>query len=271
MASAGQGAGGGAAAPRRSLLRRAASRAKRALLGPPPKPPKARKAPPPPPKRGLAPPRRLTPDGEKVFGIGLSRTGTTSLTEALKLLGYDACHWFDPGLQRLLRLEDAFRYDAICDINASFQFETLASMFPQARFIYTVRPLDGWLASMDVHFEGRGPAQLREDLEAVQAREDAVGIAEQVLDPLYHAMTHGLYSHHASWEAAWHAHDARVRGFFEGRPERLLIFDRAGQGHGWDELCGFLGRPVPDAPYPHRSFKPRTGPRRDLPPRVGGG
>ncbi|MEZ6067179.1 MAG: sulfotransferase [Planctomycetaceae bacterium] len=32
-------------------------------------------------------------EGRKVFGIGLSKTGTTSLNEALRLLGLDARHW----------------------------------------------------------------------------------------------------------------------------------------------------------------------------------
>src|SRR5207237_3908 len=37
--------------------------------------------------------RARGPDVVKVFGIGLSRTGTTSLTRALELLGYRAKHY----------------------------------------------------------------------------------------------------------------------------------------------------------------------------------
>ncbi|MCZ6834530.1 MAG: hypothetical protein O7G85_02035, partial [Planctomycetota bacterium] len=32
-------------------------------------------------------------DFNKVFGIGLSRTGTRSLNEALTILGIPSCHW----------------------------------------------------------------------------------------------------------------------------------------------------------------------------------
>jgi hypothetical protein len=31
-------------------------------------------------------------------------------------------------------------------------------------------------------------------------------------------------------------------------PERLLVYEIA---EGWAPLCRFLGRPVPDAPFPH--------------------
>ncbi len=31
-------------------------------------------------------------------------------------------------------------------------------------------------------------------------------------------------------------------------PDRLLVFEPA---QGWEPLCAFLGRPVPDEPFPH--------------------
>jgi hypothetical protein len=33
-------------------------------------------------------------------------------------------------------------------------------------------------------------------------------------------------------------------------PERLLVFDVA---EGWEPLCGFLGKPVPQTPFPRRN------------------
>ena len=42
------------------------------------------------------------------------------------------------------------------------------------------------------------------------------------------------------------AHDAHVRGVVPA-PRRLEF--RAGDG--WAPLCAFLGRPIPDGPYPH--------------------
>jgi hypothetical protein len=59
------------------------------------------------------------------------------------------------------------------------------------------------------------------------------------------------------------SHETNVRSYFAGRPDKLLVFD-VSQGDGWQQLCAFLGRPVPDesfphlnralvAPYPHRT------------------
>jgi hypothetical protein len=50
----------------------------------------------------------------------------------------------------------------------------------------------------------------------------------------------------------YEAHNAGVRAHFRDRPDDLLELDIAG-GEGWTELCGFLGQPVPDRPFPHRN------------------
>ena len=39
-------------------------------------------------------------------------------------------------------------------------------------------------------------------------------------------------------------------------PERLLIWDVK---EGWDPLCKFLGKPIPDSPIPHDNKTGDTG------------
>lgn len=41
---------------------------------------------------------------------------------------------------------------------------------------------------------------------------------------------------------------------FKDRQNDLLVVDFT-QGAGWEELCGFLGRDVPDIPFPHANNK----------------
>ena len=41
---------------------------------------------------------------------------------------------------------------------------------------------------------------------------------------------------------------------FKNRPDDLLVVDFT-QNSGWNELCAFLGHPVPDAPFPHANNK----------------
>ncbi len=95
----------------------------------------------------------------KVFGIGLSRTGTTSLTQALHLLGYKAIHFphdsvtraqvyhfFDSELQclSLALLQEA---DAITDTPVCCLYKALDQAYPGSKFILTVREKHSWLRS----------------------------------------------------------------------------------------------------------------------------
>ena len=51
-------------------------------------------------------------------------------------------------------------------------------------------------------------------------------------------------------------HDGVMR-YFEGRNDLLVM--NIVEGDGWNKLCGFLGRPLPDVPFPHKN---RAKPRR---------
>ena len=79
----------------------------------------------------------------KVFGIGLSRTGTRSLVEALRLLGFNAVHFpkdlgvFDKGV------------NAGADLSVALNYKELYKKYPDARFILTVRDLNDWLDSCE--------------------------------------------------------------------------------------------------------------------------
>ena len=50
--------------------------------------------------------------------------------------------------------------------------------------------------------------------------------------------------------ARYHRHNAEVQDYFRNRSDDLLVMDMS-RGAGWPELCGFLGKPIPDIPYPH--------------------
>jgi hypothetical protein len=187
-------------------------------------------------------------DAEKVFGIGLSRTATTSLHEALGILGLRSFHWMFKPENRILRLEDAYFCDALTDINAAFAFETLARMFPRAKFVYTTRPVATWEGSIIRHYGARTPGQLKQRMRETPVT-DAPAAEPLKHALLYQAIHHGLYTQHASWKEAYIAHEQAVKSFF-GTSPRLMEFDIFERHHGWNELCRFLGKPVPRDPYP---------------------
>src|SRR5262245_10122955 len=109
----------------------------------------------------------------KVFCIGLNKTGTRSLNDALELLGLRGMHWggrdvasaaqrgpqIKAAVERALAegrplLDDLDDADAYSDILAlSENFTALDEQYPGSKFILTTRDVDDWLASRRRHVE----------------------------------------------------------------------------------------------------------------------
>lgn len=173
----------------------------------------------------------------KVFGIGLNKTGTISLHEALTELGFRSLHWGGPDVRRQVEsalaegrpLVDAFpSYDAFSDIWClSENFPLLAEQYPGSRFVLTTRDLGSWLTSRRRHVERN------------RIRQASGEYSGSFLDV-----------DEEEWTEQYHAHHGRVARFFDGRDD-LLVMDITA-GHGYERLCPFLGLPVRDEPFPSR-------------------
>jgi hypothetical protein len=182
----------------------------------------------------------LTP---KVFGIGFHKTGTSSLAQALRLLGYRVCGpvgQSDPHIgERALEIALPYvhRYDAFQDNPWPLLYREMDRMFPGSKFVLTHRDMDGWIRSA-VTFFGRRGTPMRRWIYGPEAG-SPVGNEE-------------LYV------ARHQAHVAEVLDHFRDRPGALLVL-RVVEGEGWDKLCPFLGLPIPDIEFPHAVPKPRRG------------
>ncbi len=173
-------------------------------------------------------------DTPKLFGVGFHKTGTSSLGRALEHLGYRVGGPFgvrDPAIAQTAWPEAKRRLasvDAVQDNPWPLLYRRLDEAHPGSRFVLTVRPTDEWWASVVGHFGGR----------STPMREWIYG--EGNGDPVGHE---GLY------RERYERHNAEVTARFADRPGALLVL-RLTEGEGWPELCGFLGRPVPDDPFP---------------------
>lgn len=199
----------------------------------------------------LAKPRGDVFREPKIFGIGLSRTGTQSLTEALGILDMDTAHWTNPLTYQLIGPADIHLFGACTDISVAQDFEKLYYQYPNARFVWTQRPLDAWIASITRHYEfwhrASGIEGLRRELEG---RTVPFGLSRAAIE-------FGLYLNEPDFSAAYRAYERRVRGFFRDKPEGRLLELDVFAGQGWDALCRFLGCAAPDRPFPHanKGFK----------------
>lgn len=160
-----------------------------------------------------------------VFGIGLPRSGTTSLTDALTTLGFEATKE-PPDAAQGFGFPVTQGQAIIGGI--PYHYEGLDRRHRTARFILTLRPLNDWLASVRWAYE----------------RRSAMG------GSLYERLFGGHDFDADLFAAFYRQHLAGVVDFFQARPGQLLIHEPT---DGWERLCRFLGQPIPHQGYPHRN------------------
>lgn len=179
---------------------------------------------------------RLDPARPRIFGIGLNKTGTSSLHRALEQLGFHSLHWGGPEVRRtvessleageplLERIDPT--YDAFSDIEPIYRnVGLLDRQYPGSRFILTVRVVDEWVDSRRRHVERN---------RAARAEGTYTGTFLEVDE--------------AAWRDDWNRHVAGVRDHFAGRPDLLEVDLTASPS--WERLCRFLDVPVPLVDFP---------------------
>ena len=164
----------------------------------------------------------------KILGIGLSRTGTSSLARALGLLGYSVVHF-------PTRLEQVARHDAAADITVAYTFPQLDQRFPGSRFVLTVRDQASWLRSCERFWQVRSAERISPFIRQVRKR-----------------VYGGVGFDADRFSRAWDGHMERIDAHFRNRQQDHLVVDICA-GDGWESLCPFLGKPVPEMPFPHRN------------------
>ncbi|MFB6257583.1 MAG: sulfotransferase family protein [Flavobacteriales bacterium] len=184
----------------------------------------------------------------RIIAVGFQKTGTSSLREALKALGYkvrDGGFELFPAAvrrdrKRILRALEP--YDAVEDNPWPLLYRELDEWVPGGSFILTVRDEDEWIRSVSRHI-GKLRSPMHEWIYGV-----GKGLPQE--DP-------------ENALQVYRAHNEAVRAHFKDRPTKFLELDFS-KGDGWERLCAFLDREVPDIPFPHsndsRSSKRRRPP-----------
>ena len=191
-------------------------------------------------------------DEPKIFGIGLSRTGTTSLSAALNTLGFSTIHFTNPITKQIIDIDDFLYYDAFCDSPVSYRFEELYEKFPNARFIYTERKLRDWIRSSSDLYKGVGFSTTKELRTWLDKKESGkFGKSYHNNDPVYREAYGSLYADFEEWESAYHAFDQRVNHFFIDKPQEKFLKINICDEPSWKPLCTFLKLPLPDKPFPY--------------------
>ena len=174
----------------------------------------------------------------KVFGLGISKTGTTTLGKALKHLGYRHRHGNRRDLlERHLAgdsasaLAETAKFNAFEDWPWPLLYEDLFGLYGDAgRYILTTRRSpEVWLNSLKAHSLLTNPDGSSRSL---------------VFGYKY---PHGREREHIEF---YTRHNDAVRKFFKGRDDIFLEVCWE-VGDSWEKLCEFLGHSVPRSPFPH--------------------
>jgi hypothetical protein len=179
----------------------------------------------------------------KVFGIGFQKTGTSSLDEAFRILGYRtdkgvfinapakrSSLFIEPPLTNAKVLERvlpiAREKEGFSDNPWPLLYRELDHLFPGSKFVLTVRDPQRWVASLRRHY-GDHESDM---LEWLYGCRSVPGNEDRCL-------------------AVYDAHNAAVRSHFRTRAGTLLEIDIE-QTPNWSALCAFLNRPVPAPSFP---------------------
>jgi len=123
----------------------------------------------------------------KVIGIGLPKTGTTSLQHALSARGMHVIHGPYPVANRGgtfdMQMRELSRFDAMVEWIGLWPLRPVVEKFSDAILVNTVRDYDSWIDSCERHFL---PATVPRVIQGRQRRFGINGFDRGIFDELYH-------------------------------------------------------------------------------------
>lgn len=170
----------------------------------------------------------------KIVGIGFGKTGTSTLADCLKQLGYRHFTW-NKHFYDAYAAGNMAEVDRVLDAHDSFDdwpwpelYRYVDARHPGSRFVLTRRKdVDTFLRSLDTH---------------ANRRSDKTRLWQ------IYGMPQGVFQPEVAAER-YLRHTDEVRQYFAERPQDLLELCWE-TGDGWAQLAPFLGHPVPSTPLP---------------------
>jgi len=171
-----------------------------------------------------------TKNNHKVFCIGNPKTGTTSLSEALCILGYKTVRvpffsiWRKKSEEQYVKKLKDCNYDAFIDfpIGDKDLYKKIAEIIPNSKFILTLREKQSFTKSYLNFYKGSSwmitdPEEIKQKIQGFEERN------KQVIE------------------------------YFKDKTSKLLIMNII-NGDSWDKLCNFLNKPIPNEQFPHKNI-----------------
>lgn len=176
----------------------------------------------------------------KVLGVGLQKSGTSTLRECLRALGYDVARlhknvFYDARaghVNAITPILDA--HDAFTGLAPPYLYEIAHERFGERlrAVLTTRRTAETWLNSLTAHMQRRSVLGNK--------------INRDVYGHLYPAGNERAFIDY------YEAHNQAVRDYFAERGAEHQLLEICWEtGGGWEQLCDFLGETRPQDGIPH--------------------
>lgn len=195
----------------------------------------------------------------KVICAGIPKTGTKSISKALRFLGFTVFdfeeqnldffdHWVDvfqngtkPDIKRVYQ-----HAEAIVDVPGTFIYEEILEVFPDCKVILSEREEDSWVNSLVNQLNQLQPRLNKLALLSPTARK-----LVNVLEYYWNAIV-GSHNPKCTYvfRKRYRIHNHRVKSIVPA--DKLLVYNVK---QGWKPLCDFLGCKVPTVPFPHENIR----------------
>ncbi len=221
--------------------------------------------------------------GIEVIGAGFGRTGTLSLKFALEALGFDRCYhmmevplnpkhsvlWSDAAAGRQVDWPALYQgYKATVDWPSASFWRELSVAYPNAKVILTRRDPNDWYNSVMAtiwQLSSQAWDQLSQQAKSQEAISDALAEPHQRTRMAFDVIWDGVFDRRMDDKdyviSCYEAHNQAV--IDEVPADNLLIYEA---GQGWQPLCDFLDKPMPEIDYPKvnssADFNRRFGAKR---------
>ncbi|MEM6578882.1 MAG: sulfotransferase family protein [Pseudomonadota bacterium] len=188
----------------------------------------------------------------RVIGAGVGRTATYSLKLALEELGFGPCYHMEevakdipagvPLWNAAARGAPDWRtifdgFNSAVDWPVACFYRELHAAYPDAKFVLGYRDPATWADSFSETIQ----SLIVGGQDAPEPMQDWLAMARRIITKTGIP----LEADKSALEAAFNAHLDAVKAAIPA--SQLLMFQAR---EGWEPLCRFLGKPVPDGPFP---------------------
>lgn len=197
-----------------------------------------------------------------IFGIGLQKTGLTSLAEALSILGLRVFQYphgkeaFRQLINCRYNLKAFHHYDAAMDGPVPAFYPQFDAHFAGSKFILTTRDKETWMESIERQFSYH--SYMYSHFKTTPTQDHPAALSEMSYYKMHYdnfinlCVYKSVYFHSDRFSTVYDDHHLLVQQYFSRRSEDFLVLNIL-EGDGWEKLCPFLDCEQPAVHFPHKN------------------